>query len=216
MTRYAFTNWSATPFDGRFGGVNYSFASQETREFDPDKHYMLIILAKQLADRELLKGITGIGRDPHNEETWGKALGPDGKPWMITKELRKTVMRKAIGELVDIPVPTPDVPSEEAGMGKEAKEDMEGMKEQIRHLTELVESMAANQAPKAPVVEPGTPPQPAQAPTVAPTPAVDEKPSMSLTRSILFEMAVEAGLPVHEGNTKEEILEMLNKPKPAV
>ena len=206
--RYQFTNWTQELFVGRYGGQNFPFAVGESKEFDPDKHYQLILMAKQLADREIMKGIRSVGRNPNDEETWAKSLDVNGKPFVITVDLRKSLMRKAIGELVDKPIPIPEeTQSPEAGQTQEASADVKTLQDQVAHLTELVQSLAAAKA------EPVTP-EPVEFTPAIETPAAAES-SMSTTREVLYEMAVEQGLPVHEGSTKEEILELLNTPRKA-
>ena len=222
MNRYSFTNWTSELFTGRFGGQPYEFNPGEVKEFDPDKHYMLIVLSKQLADQELIKGAVGVGRDPNNPTTFGKSLGADGKPWIVSAETRKEFMRKAIGELVDTPIPTPDQPTEEAG----ATKGDAVVNEQIAHLTELVENLTKQVAssnkplenvipvPEIGVVEPKKPldvqPNPEKAP-VEEKPAEPAKADLGMAREALYEMAVEAGLNPHEQMTKEELIESLNK-----
>jgi hypothetical protein len=142
---YAFTNWTQVPFEGRYGGVNYPFAPGESRVFDPDKHQMLIIMAKQLADRELLKGIAGVGKNPNDTEKFGKALDAEGNLFDLKVGDRKDYMRRAIGILVDTPLPIPadQMPDEEAGATAGATADISELKDQVEHLTELVQSLAA-------------------------------------------------------------------------
>lgn len=197
--RYSFTNFTNEPFTGRYGGIDYLFAPGEIREFDPDKHYMLKLLAKQLADKELLKGIRNVGRNPNDQETFGESLGADGKKYIITVEGRIGLMRKAIGELADKPVPIPEGEEPEVGATLQVSTDVKTLQEQVQNLTEMVQSMAKeikktpkDEAPKEAPVEPTTP-------------------SMSTTREILAEMAEEAGISVTPDMAKEEIVELLSK-----
>ena len=139
--RYQFTNWTQEPFTGRYGGVDYLFAPQETREFDPDKHYMLILMAKQLADRELLRGTKSVGRNPNDLNTFGKSLDENGKVFVVTSDMRKVIMKKAIGELLDKPIPIPELQTEEAGATQADKyisENVKNMQAEIRDLKEIV------------------------------------------------------------------------------
>lgn len=188
--KYQFTNWTEETFVGRFGGQPYTFAPQETISFDLDKHYMLTLLSKQLADRELIKGIKSVGRDSNNVETWAKSLDANGKPFVITSDMRKDLMRRAIGDLVDTPVPVPgEEVAEEVGASKNTTEDITKLQEQIANLTEMVQSFAG------------------QAKTVEPKPVV---PDMSIARQALVEMAQEAGIVVTDEMTKEQLVAALN------
>src|SRR3990167_8752021 len=141
IIRYEFTNFSDEAFTGRYNGVDYTFSPSETRSFDPDKHYMLILMSKQLADRELLKRIKNVGRDPKDMETWGKSLDEYGKPFAVTADMRKILMRQAIGDLADTPVPTPEEQREEAGTTQEASKDVKELQTQVKELTEMVQSL---------------------------------------------------------------------------
>src|SRR3990167_7284209 len=107
-SKITFKNWTDEPFIGRFGGIDYTFQPGQEESYDNDKHYMLLLFAKQLADKELLKKVKSIGRNPQNMETWGKSLDEDGQVFVITAEYRKEYMRKAIGGLTDIPVKLPE------------------------------------------------------------------------------------------------------------
>ncbi len=232
---YAFTNWTQVPFTGRYDGVDYLFAVGEKKPFDPDKHQMLIIMAKQLADRELLKGIAGVGRNPNEVEKFGKALDKEGNLFDMKVGDRKDYMRKAIGVLADTPLPVPadQAPDAEAGTTAGLGE----LKDQVAHLTELVQSLAAAKGGSEDVVAvaPPEPPTPAtelpapETPTVAeprptetgPVPpvaaeqgSVDGKPNMGMTREILMEMAQEAGLNPNPEITKEQLVELLNPTPP--
>ena len=206
--RYSFFNWTDTSFSGRYGGNDYVFAPLQTREFDPDKHYALILMSKQLADLELLKGIDKVGRNPNDENTFGKSLDKDGKVYVITADMRKVLMRKAIGDLVDVPIPIPQDQSQtdEVGATQRASEDVKTLQEQVAQLTEMVQSMAlASKGISSPVVA---------TPEAVGSPVEAEKPKeadMSTTRQVMYEMAVDAGLPVHEGMPKEEIVMLLAK-----
>ncbi len=224
--RYSFTNWTDEPFTGRFSGDPYEFAPGETKEFDPDKHYMLVVMSKQLADRELVKGIVGVGRDPNNLQTYGKSLDAEGKIYKPGIELRKEMMRKAIGALVDTPVPTPEQPTEEAGATQGTSEDMQALKDQVQNLTELVQTLTSKigEVRMPPATVPVTDTPPVAPHIVNPTatveepqhaePGVDEPKKgmadMSLTREILVEMAGELGIEVGEDTTKEELIEAIN------
>lgn len=199
--RYAFTNWSAESFEGRYGGQPYPFAPGETRNFDPDKHQMLIILAKQLADRELLKGVAGVGRNPNDLDKWGKALDKNGEIFNIGTNDRRDLMRKAIGELVDTPLPTPpeQQPDVEAGATQGTVNDISALQEQVANLTELVTNLVKTQgvepAPPTPPSEPATQTAPAvpttpseptepttpTVPTTPTTPTVPEEPTEPVT-----------------------------------
>ena len=53
--KLVFYNFTDEAFVGRYGGLDYHFRPRETASYDPDKHYMLVLFSKQLADRELLK-----------------------------------------------------------------------------------------------------------------------------------------------------------------
>ena len=212
--RYSFFNWTDTSFSGRYGGNNYVFAPFQTREFDPDKHYALILMSKQLADLELLKGIDKVGRNPNDENTFGKSLGKDGKVYVITADMRKVLMRKAIGDLVDVPIPIPQDQSQtdEVGATQRASEDVKTLREQVAQLTEMVQSMAlASKGISSPVVA---------TPEAVGSPVEAEKPKDEVgygtSKEILYEMAVEAELPVSESMTKEELVELLSRPSGVV
>lgn len=222
---YSFTNWTQVPFTGRYNGVDYLFAAGEKRPFDPDKHQMLIIMAKQLADRELLKGIAGVGRNPNDVDKFGKALDKDGNLFDMKVGDRKDYMRKAVGVLVDTPLPVPaeQMPDQEAG----ATAGLAELKDQVEHLTELVQSLTAakgrdttpqsveppaSSAPSAPAApEPeSVAPAPEVPPTVLPAP-----PNMGMTREILMEMAQEAGLDPNPHISKEELVKLLSPTPPS-
>lgn len=194
--RYEFTNFSSDHFTGRFGGINYEFEPGETRSFDPDKHYMLLILAKQLADNELIKQIKGVGRDQKDSDTWGKSLDKDGRPFMITVPARKDLMRKAIGALTDTPIPVPEDKVQEAGATKEASEDIRQLKQELQDMKELLASFgtsihndAAQAAGKKPL-------------------EVTEQP---MARETLETLAKEQGIEDVESKSKVELQEEINE-----
>lgn len=208
--RYAFTNWSESPFTGRYGRVDYPFNPGETKDFDPDKHQMLIIMAKQLADRELQKNIASVGKNPNDLDRYGKALDSQGNPIKFTVGDRKDFMRKAIGELVDTPLPLPadQQPEPEAGTTAETIAQISTLKDQMTHLTEMVQGLAASLAAKASAPA-------AQVPTPAPQPvSTIEKPkepvSMETTRAVLMDMAKDSGLETTPDMTKEQLVDLLN------
>ena len=219
--RYAFNNWSDTPFTGRYSRIDYPFAPGETKDFDPDKHQMLIIMAKQLADRELLKGIAGVGKNPNDNERFGKALDANGNPFVMTTGDRKDLMRKAIGELVDTPLPVPADQVEEVGGTKETQADISQLQEQVKNLTEMVGSLVAKlgenpvNVPAAPAIPTAqTPPEPLtpeNTPPKEPIAKPDQPATMNTTREILLEMATERGLKPTPEMTKEQLVELLNK-----
>ncbi len=196
--KYEFTNWTEDTFTGRFGGVNYTFAPMETRTFDPDKHYMLLTLAKQLGDRELIKRVKAVGRDQKDSETWGKSLGEDGKVFTVTKEMRKEMMRHAVGELVDIPVPTPDDRDNraEAGSTRDTNESVSSLKSEVAELKELVQALV-NQKVQVP--------RQASTPIAARSETPTQEP-VSMTREVLESMATDLGINDTIKMTKEELI----------
>lgn len=191
--KYEFTNWTDETFTGRYGGTNYTFAPSETRGFDPDKHYMLLLLAKQLADRELSKKVAKVGRDPKDMETWGKSLDEYGKVFTVTSDMRKALMRQAVGLLVDTAIPIPDEVRPEAGASKEASQDVQAMKTQIAELTEMVKTLTKQTVHPigdgAPPVQTSVPVEP-----------------VTMTRGVLESMAHDLGIENTEGMTKEELI----------
>jgi hypothetical protein len=205
LLRYEFTNFTDSSFTGRYGGIDYTFAPGETRMFDPDKHYMLLLLAKQLADRELGKKVKSIGRDPKDMETWGKSLGDDGKIFVITSDMRRTLMREAVGNLVDIPIPIPadaNLP-EEAGSTKETNEDVKALKDQVAELTATVQALtkttkAQSQSEGVASLTPET------------TQVVEPQSQPSMTRSALTSMAQDLGINNTETMTKEELIHAIS------
>lgn len=199
QTRYEFFNFTEQSFTGRYGGVDYTFAPNETRSFDPDKHYMLILLSKQLADRELEKKVKGVGRDPKDMETWGKALDHVGKPIVITKDMRKTIMRLAIGSLVDLPIPIPEDQEvvEEAGSTKEINQDVKALQSEVSELKDMVQSLVSHASKTQPRVEPSVPMPDAAVPATEPT---------SMTRSALVAIAQDLGITDTDSMTKEELI----------
>lgn len=192
--KYEFTNWADETFTGRYGGINYTFAPSETRGFDPDKHYMLLLMAKQLADRELSKKVIKVGRDPKDMETWGKSLDEFGKPFTVTSDMRKALMRKAVGILVDTAIPIPDEVRPEAGATQETSQDVQAMKTQIAELTEMVKTLTKQ------TVHPITTEIKTPDPIATPTEPV------TMTRGVLESMAHDLGIENTEGMTKEELI----------
>jgi len=184
--KYSFTNFTKEEFTGRFAGVNYIFASGETREFDPDKHYMLILLAKQLADRELIKKVKNVGRDPKDMETWGKALD----------EFGKSLMKQAVGFLIDTPIPVPEDQIEEGGITKEQSEDVKQLQNQVKDLTQIVQQLTQ-------VVKSNQPQPQTEIPSNIEEP-IKEQPSM--TREALSMLATDLGIENIEKMTKEELI----------
>jgi len=196
--KYTFFNFTDEPFTGRFGGHPYLFAPKEIQSFDPDKHYMLIVMAKQLADRELLKKAVTVGKNPNDMEKFGKALDEHGNIFTLTVEGRRTLMKKAIGDLVDTPVPTPDI-QEEVGSTQGTESDIAGLKSQISEMKEMIEQLTAASV-KTPVTIVSAPqPHP-----------VDDVPSMDMTRDLLVEMAQDSGLDVTPEMRKEDIVALLS------
>ncbi len=198
--RYEFTNWTDDSFTGRCGGVDYTFAPGETRSFDPDKHYMLILLSMQLADLELNKRVKSVGRNAQDMETWGKALDAEGKPFNVTSDMRKVLMRRAIGMLVDTPIPTPDdiQDAADAGETKGASEDIKSLQAQVAELTAMIQSLSqgkATQLRTEPVSVSGK--EPSAQPVSEPS---------SMTRDVLISMAREFGIHGTERMTKEELI----------
>ena len=53
---------------------------------------------------------------------------------------------------------------------------------------------------------------PAEVPVAPVAEPAKIEPSMSVAREALMEIAIESGIAVHEGMTKEELIEALNKP----
>lgn len=210
MNRYTFTNFSNDPFSGRYAGQDYVFAPGETREFDPDKHYMLILLSKQLSTRELNKKLHAIGRDPKDMETWGKALDASGKVFRITTDGRKELMRQAIGDLVDTPIPTPDSQKEEAGATKEASADIQELKDQISTLTNAVTRLTTLQSDKDSTPVRGEPSVLRDDPIKAAPSGLEPEPSV-VTRELLTTMAREKGIENVDSMTKEELIQAVGK-----
>ncbi len=207
ILRYEFTNFTEESFTGRYGGVDYTFAPGETRPFDPDKHYMLILMSKQLADRELIKRIKSVGRDPKDMETWGKSLDEYGKPFQINADMRKELMRQAIGSLVDTPIPTPDddVHSAEAGATQGQTQDVKTLQDQVRELTELVTGLTSALS---------TQPRPSGNTDRVSSPSNESRAAaepISMTREVLEEMAQDAGITKTETMTKEELIRAVNQ-----
>lgn len=207
ILRYEFTNFTEESFTGRYGGVDYTFAPGETRPFDTDKHYMLILMAKQLATKELVKKIKSVGRDPKDMETWGKSLDEFGKPFTITAEMRKELMRQAIGNLVDTPIPTPhdDEISAEAGATKGQTQDVKTLQDEVRDLKEMVTALTTTIATQPrPIVSNDRVSSPINNDSAAAEP-------ISMTREVLEEMAGDAGITHIETMTKEELIRAVNQ-----
>ena len=201
--RYEFTNFTDKSFTGRYGGVDYTFAPGETRQFDFDKHYMLILLSKQLADRELIKRVKSVGRDPKDMATWGKALDEMGKPFSITGDMRKSLMKQAIGELVDTPVPTPDQVTEEAGTTKDATSDVKSLQDQVQNLTKRVESLVNTlNTQKRTTVD-----KPSEKVERVMRSASEPK---SVTREALLAIARDIGIENTDIMTKEELIQTIS------
>ena len=194
--KYTFFNFSTEPFTGRFGGQPYPFSPGETQSFDPDKHYMLIVMAKQLADRELLRKAVSVGRNANDIEKFGKALDAAGNIFTMTVEGRRELMRKAIGDLLDTPIPTPDK-SDEVGSTQETEADIKGLKDQLAQMKEMLEKLTAAAVPQ------GNPPPPPPSPE-------SSSPSMGMARSLLEEMAVDAGHTITPEMSKEDLVNLLS------
>lgn len=208
-TRYEFTNFSDESFTGRYNGVDYTFAPGETRPFDPDKHYMLILLSKQLADKELEKKIKGVGRDPKDMETWGKAIDHVGRPLVITKDMRKTIMRQAIGTLVDLPIPIPEDQdlADEAGATKEVSKDVRVLQDEVGELKDMIKSLIASNANQT--SQRSTPPAIVNDNTVGNKEETVTEP-VSMTREALTSLAVDAGITGTDRMTKEELIHAIS------
>lgn len=202
--RYTFTNFSEEAFTGRYAGENIVFAPNETRKFDSDKHYMLLLLGKQLATRELNKRVKSVGRDPKDMEKWGKSLDEQGSIFTITADARKALMRQAIGELVDTPIPVPKDMRAEAGATKETSKDIASLKEEIAQLTKLVTQLAKSQ-PAVPVASDQTTKTSEEQKPEEP----EKQQGSSVTRESLTEMARERGVENPETMTKEELIKQI-------
>lgn len=201
-SKITFKNWTDETFVGRFGGVDITFQPGQEESYDSDKHYMLLLLAKQLADRELLKKVKAIGRNPQNMETWGKSLDEQGQVFVITAEHRKEYMRKAIGGLTDIPVKLPEpvqADNEEAGATQKVSQDVVALQDEVKELRELIAQNVANHTN-------GQVPSPSQKVEVPSTPEVKEELTGSLLRESLVEMAKEKGIEVTDEMPKDEII----------
>src|SRR3990167_7262010 len=202
--RYEFHNFTNDLFEGRFGGQPYIFSPGETKEFDPDKHYMLIVLSKQLADRELAKGVKGILRTKEAGNDYGKAIDANGNLYKPTIEERKALMFKAIGELANkaIPYPVQDEPEAGATQGQlETKEEVVSLKQEIKELKEMMQGIISAKAAEQPVNPPTGNGHP---PVVAGEPS-----STGVTRDILLEMLKEKGITPPENASKDQILQLL-------
>lgn len=200
MDRYQFTNFTQYPFTGRFGGVNYPFAPLETKEFDPDKHYMLILMSKQLADRELQKGMRGVGKNPNDLERFGKSLDENGNLYVITPDNRKELMRKAIGSLLDKPVPIPEVQTEEAGATQQVSENVKNLQQEIKDLKDLVTTFISK---KETAVPNG---QPKDVPIIHSEPS---EPSMVMTREALESLAKDKNIANYQTMSKTQLIEAI-------
>jgi len=200
-SKLTFKNWTDETFVGRFGGVDISFAAGEEKSYDSDKHYMLLLLAKQLADQELLKKVKSIGRNPQNMETWGKSLDENGQVFVITAEGRKEYMRKAIGGLTDLPVKFPDQPedTEEAGATAKVSQDVSALQKQLKEVQDLLAQVVTNNTN-------GQVPSPSKKVEVPSTPEVKEELTGSMLRDSLIEMAKEKGIEVTDDMPKDVII----------
>lgn len=200
--KITFKNWTDEPFVGRFGGVDITFQSGQEESYDSDKHYMLLLLAKQLADRELLKKVKSIGRNPQNMETWGKSLDENGEVFVITAEHRKEYMRKAIGTLADTPVKLPEpvqADNEEAGATQKVSADVEALQSEVRELRELIAQNVANHTN-------GVVPSPTQKVEVPATSEAKEELTGNMLRESLVELAKEKGIEVTDDMPKDVII----------
>lgn len=198
--RYQFTNWTEELFEGRFGGAPYIFASGESKDYDPDKHYMLLILSKQLADRELAKGAKGVLRTKEAGNDYGKAIDENGNLYKPTIEMRKELMRKAIGELADKAIPFPETQEPEAGATKETTENIAALQDQVKTLTEMVQGLTKALGETRP--------------KDAPENSISGKPlestgNTNLTRDVLMDMAKDRGIEVKEGISKDQLIQAL-------
>ena len=216
--RYQFTNWTEEPFEGRFGGQPYNFLPGETKEYDPDKHYMLIVMSKQLADRELAKNVKGVLRTKEAGNDYGKAIDANGNLYKPTVEERKEMMRKAIGYLADKSIPYPETQEEEAGATKQTTENITELQEQVQSLTaqmkaqtEMIQSflktIGEQKTASTPSTEPESAPQVTQLVSEA-TSTMDSS-NVGMTRDVLIEMAKDAGITVPEGASKDQIIALL-------
>lgn len=205
--RYQFTNWTEQSFEGRFGGVPYIFAPSETKEYDPDKHYMLIILSKQLADRELAKGVKGVLRTKEAGNDYGKAIDANGNLYKPSIEMRKELMRKAIGVLVDKPIPYPEIQGDATEAG--STQGGEALKAEVAELKELVQSLVAKLGEKSepPTIPPAPPATPAG--NGYTEPKTEEVSNVGVTRDVLVEMLRDKGVPVPEGASKDQLIGLL-------
>ncbi len=195
--KLVFYNFTEEVFNGRHGGVNYTIQPKEKVTYDQDKHYMLVHLSKQLADHELLKKIKGVGRNPNNNETWAKSLDVNGKPFNITPGLRKELMKQAVGDLVDKPVPIPEgIKDVEAGSTQETNKKIEALQDEIRELKNLV----TKAVDKGILSDPPKVDAPAQE---------KETVANSMYRQTLVEMAREEGIEVTPQMTKQDIINAL-------
>ena len=202
MDKISFVNWTSEPFTGRFGGQDYVFEAGQKELYDADKHYMLLLLSKQLADKELLHKVKSIGRNPQNMETWGKSLDENGEVFVITGDLRKDLMRKAIGNLVDTPIVTPEIPDEEAGATQKTTDDVDALKREMGELKELLQQAVANNTN-------GHVPNVVAKAEVPASESSKAELTNSLLRDSLIEMAQEKGLTVPDDMPKDQIIELI-------
>lgn len=199
--KIVFYNFTDEVFNGRFAGVNYQIGPKEYVTYDSDKHYMLILLSKQLADRELLKLVKGVGRNPMDSETWGKSLDEKGKPFVITSELRKEYMKKAVADLVEKPIHVPEEDKdhpEEAGSTAESNARMKTLENEIEELKTLITK----------AVDKGI----VSSPEAPPTQIEDkEKVTNSMYRQSLIELAQEHKVVVTPEMTKQDIIDKIKE-----
>jgi len=136
---------------------------------------------KQNLLSELLKRVKSIGRNPQNMETWGKSLDVDGQVFVITADLRREYMRKAIGGLTDIPVKLPEAVADNAEAGATAKvsADVESLQNEVKELRELIAQNVANHTN-------GQVPSPSEKVEVPSTPEVKEELTGSMLRQSLL------------------------------
>ena len=137
-------------------------------------------------------------------ETWGKSLDTNGRPFVMTAEMRKELMRKAIGVLVDTPIPFPDRENvEEAGATKANSEDVDQLKDQVQSLTEMVQSLTGaikeQQVKKEEEIKEI---EKAKEPV---------SPTMGVTREVLTSMAKELNIDNVDQMTKEQLISAVSE-----